>query len=51
MCHYFGSHFATKWLGADGLAVVVTMSSQGMPDDEAVDDLNSVSVGPDIDKN
>ena len=51
LCHYFSSHFATKWLGTDGLAAVVTMSSQGKPDDDGVDDLDSVNIGPDIDKN
>ena len=51
MCHYPGSHFATKWFGIDRLATMVGMSSQGKLDDEMVHDLNSVDVGSDIDEN
>ena len=51
LCHYFSSHFTTKWLGADRLAAGVTMSSQGKPDDDGVDDLDYVIIGPDIDEN
>ena len=51
MMHYRGSHFATKWLCAEGLAAMVNTSSQGKSDDEVVDDLDSVIVGPDIDEN
>ena len=29
MMHYLGSHFATKWFGAEELATMVNMSSQG----------------------
>ena len=51
MMHYLGSHFTTKWFGAEGLAAMVSTSSQGKSDDEVVDDLDSVDVGPDIDEN
>ena len=49
-CNKFGQHFAQEWLGEEGLAALINTPTQGKPDDDGDDDPDSISVGPDVDK-
>ena len=50
ICNKFGQHFAREWLGMEGLAALINTPTQGKPDDDGDDDLDSICVGPDVDE-